>query len=333
MRTDNDMFWEIVKSDFSWLMKEEGDDEDDSFYSEKRKNSAQVLLCNSFYDLFVGPFSKIQLFRYRSNVKFVVGKSWEKNTYSYSEIDSLNEPNYLGGNSHLSTKELSKSDDFMSFYDFLMRSKVPDCQLSTNRGNAFIIENNKIKDNNKIGEEYNFSYGTKQYITREVYIWIFVQFEARNYGLLSLKKTKEVPFDPKKHFFSFAINNDCIRHYPTEIYFFGLKGMEYSKKNCISIINRYIFENKQPDKQFQVSYGFSYNILYFDHIFLNDLSSILYFRIGYFKESEYIYTITVHETTYAGRLKQNEASVIAKINFQNDEVLKFEGSKTFVDKK
>ena len=50
MRTVKDMFWEIVKSDFSWLMKAKGDDDDGwDFYKEKDKNSAKVLLCDSFY--------------------------------------------------------------------------------------------------------------------------------------------------------------------------------------------------------------------------------------------------------------------------------------------
>ena len=339
MRTTNDMFWEIVKSDFSWLMKEEGNDEDDSFYDDQSKKSAKVLICNSFYDLFVNPFSKIQLFRYRSNVKFEVGKDWEKDTYGDYEVERFDKPNYLGdvynktSSYHWKKDKLIEDDDFVSFYHFIVGNKIPECHLATNRGNAFIIENDKINDNDKISEEYNFNYYTTKYNTQKVYRWLFVQLETRNYGLLQLKNTKEVPFDPKNHFFSFAINNDCIWHYPTEIYFFGLKGLEYSKKNCISIINRYIFENKQPDKHYQLDYDISYNILYFDHIFLNDSSTILNFRIRYFKESEYIYTITIHETTYEGRLKENQLSVIAKINFQNDEILKFKGSKTFVNKK
>ncbi len=333
MSTTNDMFWEIVKSDFSWLMKEIPADADFGANLEQKKSGAKILICNSFYDLLISPFSKIQLVRYRSNVQFEIGEMGGQNSYRYYEVEEFNEPNYLGDDNNTSSyhwdkDELIEDDDFMLFYNFIIDNKFPECHLETNRGNAFIIENDKIS------EEYNFNYYTTKYNERKVYRWLFVQLETRNYGLLQLKNTKEVPFDPKNHLFSFAINNDCFLHYPIEIYFFGLEGMEYSKKNCINIINRYIFENKEPIKSSQIdSSNTSYNILYFDHVFLDNSKIIIDFGIRYFKESEYIYTITVHETTHTGRLKENKVSVIAKINFQNDEILKFEGSKTFVDKR
>lgn len=338
MRTDNDMFWEIVKSDFSWLMKEKGDDEDDSFYSEKRKNSAQVLLCNSFYDLFISPFSKISLFRYRTNVKFPVGESWEKDTYRYYEVDRLNEPNYLGGSSHLDTKELSQNEDFMSFFHFLMKSKLPHSYLTNSRGNAFLIRSNyneSKEELKKIGynfEFYDFGASSVGSGSKDIIKHILIQYEIRSYGLLTLKDLKEVKFDAKKHFFSFAVNyfdNYTLKH-TGDIFFFGINGLEYSTKNVVNIINSYLRENTISESPKDFSFNTSHNILEYSHqfnsrgIYENSITT----KITFFKESELIYKVTIGETLGAGRLREEWIGVTARINFYNDEILEFNGSKS-----
>lgn len=333
MRTTNDMFWEIVKSDFSWLMKEKGANEDDSFYSEQRKHSAQVLLCNSFYDLFISPFSKISLFRYRTNVKFPVGESWEKDTYRDYEVDRLNKPNYLGGSSYFSKRELSLNEDFMSFFHFVMKSKLPRSYLTSSRGNAFLIRSNYNESEEELKKTgYNFEfydYGASSLGSgsKDIIKHILIQYEIRSYGLLTLKDLKEVKFDAKKHFFSFAVNyfdNYTLKH-TGDIFFFGLNGLEYSTKNVVTIINSYLRENSISDRPNNFSLNTTYDILEYSHQF-NEYN--IRTTITFFKETEFIYTVNIGETLNAGRLREEWVEVTARINFYNDEILEFNGSKS-----
>ena len=327
MSTTNDMFWEIVKSDFSWLMMEKGADEDDSFYDNKRKSSGKVLLCNTFYDLFISPFSKISLFRYRSNVKFQVGESWEKDTYRYYEVDRLNEPNYLGGSSHLNTKELSQNEDFMSFYNPLIYSKIPESYLTTSRGNAFLIPENIVLDNDQLIENgFNFEFhNSGAYWSKHIIKYILIQYETRSYGLLTLRNTSEENFDPEKHLFSFAINYFKDYVHVGDIYFFSSDGLNYAKKNVVQIINAYLIKHAKSDKPNGFSLNTDYDILEYTHQFNK-------YRIGtkitFFKESELIYKVTIGETLGAGRLREEWIGVTARINFYNDEILEFNGRKS-----
>jgi hypothetical protein len=305
MSTTNDMFWEIVKSDFSWLMKEKGDDDDDwGFYDEKDKNSAKVLLCDSFYDLFISPFSTISLSKYRP--KF---------------------------NSYIDSKTLSINEDFLSFYKFLMRNdkqinNSTQTILTTSRGDAFFIPDSRISDNDDLitnglnFEFHNFgAYNKWKYIIK----YIFIKYETRKYGLLTLKNTSEENFKPNKHFFSFAINYFKNHFHEGDIYFFSSDGLNYAKKNVVQIINSYLLENTKSTKPKDFYFDTSFDILEYSHQF-NKYE--IRTEITFFKETDFIYTVDLSETLGAGRLREEWIRVKARINFLNDEILDFSGSKS-----
>jgi hypothetical protein len=304
MSTNNDMFWEIVKSDFSWLMKGKGDDDDDwGFYDDKNKNSAIVLLCDSFYDLFISPFSTISLFKYRPKFK-----------------------------SYIDSKTLSINEDFLSLYKFLMRNdkqinNSTQTILTTSMGDAFFIPDFSGKKNDLITNGLNFefhnfgAYSERKYIIK----YIFIKYETRSYGLLTLKNTSEENFNPNKHFFSFAINYFKNHFHEGDIYFFSSDGLNYAKKNVVQIINAYLLKHTKSEKPNDFSLNISYDILEYSHQF-NEYK--IRTEITFFKESEFVYTVKMNETLGAGRLREKWVGVTARINFYNDEILDFSGSKS-----
>lgn len=336
MRKVDEMFWEIIKTDFYWLMKENESEDKDSlmgsendwnFFKEQKNNSAKIKICKSFYDLFVSPFSKIQLFRYRSNVKFEIGESWEKNTYRYYDVEHLNEPNYLGGASYLNIKELSNDLDFMSFYNFILKNNTPKSYITTSRGNAFFIPQDfsESVDDLKMSA-FNFEFHESgAYSGLKLIKYILIQFETRSYGLLPLKNTVEENFQPNKHFFSFAINYFKNYYHEGDIYFFSSDGLNYAKKNVVQIINSYLLENTKSSKPKDFYFDTNFDILEYSHQFnVYEIRT----EITFFKETEFIYTVNIGETLSAGRLREKWAGVTARINFYNDEILEFNGSKS-----
>ena len=324
------MFWEIVKSDFSWLMKENKsrnvidmfDEKDYYFDTEKRNNRANILICDSFYSFFISAFSEIRLFRFRSNVKF------DETNYQSYHIELFNEPSYLKGTSLLSIKELSEDVDFSSFYKFLMSSNsIPQSFLTTSRGNAFFIPDSSVLDNDRLIQNgFNFEFHNfGVFGSKDIIKYILIQYETRSYGLLTLKNTSEENFEPDKHLFSFAINYFKDRVHEGDIYFFSSQGLKYAKKNVVKIINSYLLKNTKSERPNNFSLNTSFSILEYPHQF-NEYDERT--KITFFKESEFVYTIKMNEKLLVGSNREGWAGVTARINFYNDEILEFNGSKS-----
>jgi hypothetical protein len=214
-----------------------------------------------------------------------------------------------------------------------MKSKLPHSYLTNSRGNAFLITSNyneSKEELKKIGYNFEFyDYGASSLGSgsKDIIKHILIQYEIRSYGLLTLKDLKEVKFDAKKHFFSFAVNyfdNYTLKH-TGDIFFFGLNGLEYSTKNVVTIINSYLRENSISDTPNNFSQNTTYDILEYSHQF-NEYN--IRTKITFFKETEFIYTVNIGETLHAGRLLEKWVGVTARINFYNDEILEFNGSKS-----
>lgn len=325
MSTSNDMFWEIVKTDFSWFLKEKEPNDDYRFYSTKEENIAQVLMCNSFYDLFIKPFSQIQIFKYRSNVKLVSSDFDDVLDEEDYDLKHFNTPIYLEGE-NLRRWEFSENLNFMAFLSSVINSRTPKHYLTTNRGNAFFFTNSSISEDDLKKNGFDFEYyqsgvfGSKRTIQ-----FILIQYETRSYGLLPLINTTEVEFNPKKHYFSFAVNYFNDDFHDGDIFFYSFEGLEFSRKNVINIINKYLVENSISETPANLRQNTDNNILEFDHQF-NRYK--LRTRVTFFKETEFIYTVRVGETINAGRLREDWVGITIRINFFNDEILEFNGSKS-----
>lgn len=319
-KRDDEVFWDIVLSDFAWLIKKEdkslSEYDQEILRSKRSKNSAQVVIPCSFYDLFVRPFSFISLFRHHTDAP---------------DIDSYCEPKYINSSPvradfdffadsfRTITKIYQLPDDLITFYSIISKMKFPNYMLTIGRGNAFFIPRTVNEGPKTEGLDFEYIHNN----WKESIQYILIQYETRSYGFLELKHTSKVNFDPSKHFFSFAVNQDNQFH-KGDVFFFGYEGLEYSVKNVITIVNSYLDKNtKSTGDKFGVSeIG---DIMEYYHQFKIDSVRT---EITFFKETEYIYYIKIFENPYYARLKRHEVEVTVRINFFNDDILKLRGTKS-----
>jgi uncharacterized protein related to proFAR isomerase len=93
----------------------------------------------------------------------------------------------------------------------------------------------------------------------------------------------------------------------------------------VQIINSYLLENTKSTKPKDFYFDTSFDVLEYSHQF-NKYE--IRTEITFFKETDFIYTVDLNEKLGAGRLREEWISVKARINFLNDEILDFSGSKS-----